>query len=60
MMFGAAYRRTLLDAITISSVRKGPDGSSIAADLVDSSDYVPHGTADAVAAGATASQARPS
>ena len=45
--------RRLLDAVSISSVRDGPDDSSIAVDLVDASSFVPEGTADASAADAT-------
>ncbi len=48
--------RRLFDAVGISSVRNGPDDSSIAVDLVDASSFVPEGTADASAAGATAIQ----
>jgi hypothetical protein len=48
--------RRLFDAVGISSVRDGPDGSSIAVDLVDASSFVPEGTADASAADATATQ----
>lgn len=48
----------MLDAIGISSVRDGPDDSSIAVDVVDasSSSFTPESTADASAAGATAAQ----
>ena len=48
--------RRLLDAVGISSVRDGLDDSSIAVDLVDASSFLPEGTADASAAGATATQ----
>ncbi|KAL0032512.1 hypothetical protein WJX77_004764 [Trebouxia sp. C0004] len=44
----------LFDAVGISSVRDGPDDSSIAVDLLDASFFVPEGTADASAADATA------
>lgn len=48
--------RRLLDAVEISSVRDGPDDSSIAVDLADASSFVPEGTADASVADATATQ----
>lgn len=48
--------RRLFDAVGVSSVRDGPDDSSIAVDLVDASSFVPKGTADASTAGATATQ----
>ena len=48
--------RRLFDAVGISSIRDGPDDSSIAVDLVDASSFVPEGTADASAAGASATQ----